>query len=84
MNFINFDFIVKCFLLQGKKLYTLKLIVAFDFSLLCCDVCFQSCFFFFFKADLHSTNVSRMTDGKWGFSWQSYWLEELINKRLTK
>ena len=41
MNFMNFDF---KFFLQHKKMYTLKLIVAVNISLLCHDICFQSFF----------------------------------------
>ena len=61
MNVMNFDFIFNFFLLRRKKIYTLKLIVALNFSLLCHDICFQSFFSSFFKADLHSTNLSRAT-----------------------
>ena len=70
MNFMNFDFIFKTFLLQHKKIYTLKLIVALKFSLLRHDICFQSFFTSFIKVDLHSINVNHMTDinGKWLFS----------------
>ena len=63
MSFMNLDFIFKFFLLQRKKTYTLKLIVALNFSLLQRhDICFQSFFSSFFKVDLHSTNVSHATD----------------------
>ena len=34
VNFMNFDFIFNFFLFQRKKIYTLKLIVALNFSLL--------------------------------------------------
>ena len=70
MNFMNFDFIFKIFLLQHKKIYTLKLIVALNFSLLHHDICFQSFFTSFIKVDLHSMNMNHMTDinGKWLFS----------------
>ena len=87
MNFMNFDFVFKFFLLRSKKIYTLKLIVALNFSLLRHDICFPSFLPSFFKAALHSTNVSRAIDSiRWemGFFWQSYRLEKLINKILTK
>ena len=45
MNFMNFDFIFNFCLLQHNKIYTLKLIVALNFSLLRHDICFQSFFF---------------------------------------
>ena len=65
MNVMNFGFILNFFLLQRKKIHALKLIFALNFSLLRHDICFQSlfvCFFSsFFKADLHSTNVSFAT-----------------------
>ena len=83
MNFMNFKF----FLLQHKKIYTLKLIVALNSSLLHHDICFQSFFLSFFKADLHSVNVICPTNP---ICWQmccfgqNYRLEELINKLLTK
>ena len=43
MNFMNFDFIFKFFLLERKKIYTRKIIVTLNFSLLC-HICFQSFF----------------------------------------
>ena len=70
MNFMNFDFIFNLFLLQRKKICTLKLIVALNFSLLLHhDIYFQSFFSSFFKADLHSTNVSHVTDA---ICWQMF------------
>ena len=45
-NFMSFDFIFKFFLLQCKKIYTLKLIATLNFSLLPHGICFQSCFSF--------------------------------------
>ena len=62
MNFINSDFIFKFFILQSKKIYTLKLIDALNFLLLRHGICFQSFFPSFFKADLHSMNVSHTAD----------------------
>ena len=47
LNILNFVFIFTVFLFQCKKIYSLKLIVALNFSLLC-DVYFQS-FFSSFK-----------------------------------
>ena len=44
MNFMNFGFIFKFFLLQRKKIYTLKLIVVLNFPHLPHDICFQSFF----------------------------------------
>ena len=41
MKFMNFDFIFTFFLLQHKKIYTLQLIIALNFSLLRYDICFQ-------------------------------------------
>ena len=82
MNFMNFKF----FLLQHKKIYTLKLIVALSSSLLHHDICFQSFFPLFFKADLHSINVICPTNPLcWQMccSGQNYRLEELISKLLT-
>ena len=55
-NFINFDFISKFFF------NILKLNVALNFSLLGHDIYFQSFFPSFFKADLHSSNVSQAPD----------------------
>ena len=62
MNFMKFEFIFEFFLLRCKKICTQKLIVTLDFSLLRHGICFQSFFHSFCKVDLHSTNVSRMTD----------------------
>ena len=61
MNFMNFDFIFQFYLLQCKKICTLKLIVALNFLLLRHDICLHG-FFPSFKVDLHSTKVSRATD----------------------
>ena len=86
INVMNFDFIFKFFLLQRKKIYMLKLIVALNFSLLCHDICFQCFFPSFLRADLYSMNVNHVTDAVcWQIVfWQSYRLEELINKLLAK
>ena len=87
MTFMNSDFIFKFFILQSKKIYTLKLIVALNFSFLRHGICFQSFFPSFFKADFHSANVGHTTDAvRWQmvFFWQSYRLEELRNRLLTK
>ena len=46
------------FLLKRKEIYTLKLIIALNFSLLCHDICFQSFFPSFLEGDLHLMNVS--------------------------
>ena len=76
MNFMNF----KYFLLHYKKIYTLKLIVALNSSLLHHDICFQSFFPTFFKADLHSVNVICLTNPiccQMCCSGQNYRLEEL-------
>ena len=62
MTFMNSDFIFKFFILQSKKIYTLKLIVALNFSFLRHGICFQSFFPSFFKADFHSANVGHATD----------------------
>ena len=85
INIMNFDFIFK-FFLQCKKIFMLKLIVALNFSLLCYDICFQCFFPSFLRADLYSMNVNHVTDAVcWQIVfWQSYRLEELINKLLTK
>ena len=56
INFINFDFNFKFFLLHCKKIYTLKLIVTLNFSLLCHDICFQSFFPSFFKDTINTYN----------------------------
>ena len=82
---MNFDFIFK-FFLQRKKIFMLKLIVALNFSLLCYDICFQCFFPSFLRADLYLMNVNHVTDAVcWQIVfWQSYRLEELINKLLTK
>ena len=69
INFINFDFNFKFFLLQCKEIYTLKLIVTLNFSLLCHDICFQSFFPSFLKVDLYSANASRSTDA---IRWQMF------------
>ena len=45
---MNFVFIFMFFLLQRKKIYTLKLIVTLNFSLLHHDICFQSFLSYFF------------------------------------
>ena len=55
INFINFDFNFK-FFLQCKEIYTLKLIVTLNFSLLCHDICFQSFFPPFFKDTINTYN----------------------------
>ena len=85
INIMNFDFIFK-FFHQRKKIFMLKLIVALNFSLLCYDICFQCFFPSFLRADLYSMNVNHVTDAVcWQIVfWQSYRLEELINKLLTK
>ena len=85
INIMNFDFIFK-FFLQRKKIFMLKLIVALNFSLLCYDICFQCFFPSFLRADLYLMNVNHVTDAVcWQIVfWQSYRLEELINKLLTK
>ena len=44
MNFMNFDFIFEFYLLQCKKICTLKLIVALNFLLLRHDICLQGFF----------------------------------------
>ena len=54
MNFVDFDFNFNFFLLQLKKIYTLKLIVA----LLRHDIYFQSFFPSFFKEE--KTSIQRM------------------------
>ena len=56
-NFMNFDFIFKFFLFQCSKIYTLKLIIALNFSLLCYDICFHS---FFFRPSLRRIPIQRM------------------------
>ena len=48
MSFTNFFFIFTFFLLQRKKIYTLKLIVDLNFSLFRHHICFQSFFSSFF------------------------------------
>ena len=74
---MKFDFILKNFILQRKKIYTLELIVTLKFSLLCHNICFQSLFPSFFKADLHSTTVSRVTDA-------IYWHMAFFNLHLRQ
>ena len=72
MNVMNFGFILNFFLLQRKKIHALKLIVALNFSLLRHDICFQSFFSSFFKADLQSTNVSHAIDA---IRWQMFFFQ---------
>ena len=70
MNFTNFDFIFKSFLLKRKKICTLGLIVALNCSLLRHDICFQ----IFFLPSLRRISIQRMWGaqltqfaGKWVF-----------------
>ena len=78
MNFMKFDFVFKFFLFQHKQMYTLKLTIALNFSLLCHIICFQSFFPSFFKVDLHLTNVSRMTDA---ICWQMFFFQSPLGTK---
>ena len=75
-NFINFDFIFKFFFFN-----MLKLDVTLNLSLLGHDICFQSFFPSFFKADLHSRNVSQATDT---ICWQMFFFFFNLHLRRTK
>ena len=81
--FTSFDFIFK-FFLQRKKIYTLKLIIALNFSLLFNDICFQSFFPSLKRISIQWMRVVWWTQmaGKWLF------LAKLqsrgTNKLLTK
>ena len=73
MNFMNFDFIFKFFLLQRKKIYTLKLIVALNVWLLR-HIWLQSFFHLSLRqlsiqGDLHSMWVAQLVQfaSKWFF-----------------
>ena len=73
INYVHFDFIFK-FFLQRKKIYTLKFIVVLKVSLLLLIFGFKDFFPFFFKAHLHSRNMSSTTDAiRWQTVFNSIW-----------
>ena len=69
MNFMKFDFIFKFPLLQRKKMYTLKLIAASNFSLLH-HICFQSFLLSLRRISIQQMSKAKLTQfgGKWFFS----------------
>ena len=69
MNFMKFDFIFKFPLLQHKKMYTLKLIAASNFSLLH-HICFQSFLLSLRRISIQQMSKAKLTQfgGKWFFS----------------